>query len=178
MLEVLMGATALVAVLGMALPRLDGSRHRLDREAASLALLVESVGRLAEHRGYPVAVSFEIVPQRLRVHHDLDGDGRVDAGEETFRFPLRADVAFGTGGAPPLARDADPTGLRLQRDGRPTVVFRSDGTASESGAIHLTARRPAGASPQAADGRALFITASDGSVECLSYRTGSWEATC
>jgi hypothetical protein len=177
MLEILAGSAILVAIFGLALPRIDGAGHRLDREARSLALVVESARGIAVHRDYPVAVSFEIVPGRLRLHHDLDADGRIDPGEETLHLPLHHDVAFGTGGAPPVRPRSDPTDLTLLRQGRPTVVFEPDGSASETGVVHLTARRPANVT-RPSEGRALLIEANSGGVECLSYRSGTWEATC
>ena len=177
MLEILGGSALIVALVGLALPRLDGAGQRLDREARSLALVVESARGIAVHRDYPVAVSFEIVPQRLRLHHDVDGDGRVDPGEETLLLPLHQDVAFGVGPTPPLRPRSDPTDFTLLRRGRPTVVFGPDGSASETGVVHLTARRrPESLRPTEA--RALMIEAENGAVECLSYRSGSWDATC
>ena len=177
MLEILGGSAVLVAIFGLALPRLDGGSHRLDREARSLALVVESARGIAMHREYPVAVSFEIVPQRVRVHHDLDSDGRMDPGEETLLLPLHPDVAFGAGPTPPVRPRSDPTDLTVLRQGRPTVIFDPDGSASESAVVHLTARRRSD-SIRPTEGRALAIEAESGAVECLSYRSGSWDATC
>ena len=175
----LLGASALViAFFGIALPRFDRVAYTLDREAASLSLVLESARNIALNREYPVAVSFEIVPQRLRLHYDLDADGRVDANEETLHVPLRPDVAFGTGAAAPLRPRSDPTDFDLLREGRPTVVFSPAGTASESGVVHLTTRLAAGDESRPSDARAITIEAHDGSVECLSYRTRFWEATC
>lgn len=177
-MESVTGVALFVAVVGVALPNLDRTRHRLDGEVESLVLVMESAQRLALLRGYDLALTFDVVGNRIRLHHDRDADGAVDADEQIHDIPLRTDVAFGAGGARPLSAAAEPVTFTLRRGGRPAVIFRGDGTASESGFVHLAPRMPAGGPAQPEHARAIGVWQNTGAVSCLSYRTGRWEPSC
>lgn len=173
------GMLVLVAVVGFALPRVDGTARALDGEMESLALALRSTQRLAVLRNHDIVLTFDMAEDRIRVHHDVDGDGAPDARESVHWMPLRRDVAFGRGGAPPLRPGSDAAvTFRDTQSGLPAVTFGGAGGASESGAVHFTSTRAARSGLHPDHARALEIHGPTGEVRCRTYRNGVWEDAC
>jgi type II secretory pathway pseudopilin PulG len=127
-------------VLGIALPRLDTSRSRTDAAVRSAQILMLSAQRASIQRQHDIVVAFDTVQNSLRVHHDRNNNGVIDAGETFNLLPIEGGVAFGRGPAP--ERMIGPLAVTFKRtqDGLPAVTFRRGGTA-EFGGFYVRSQR-------------------------------------
>lgn len=178
LVEALTVMVVVVALVGFALPTLDVTRFRLDDEVGSIALMVTSARRLAVLRHHDIVLAFDRPRARIRLHHDRDSDGTVDSGEEVRFIRLREEVVFGSGGAALLAPGLATVSFVALQDGLPSVTFRENGSASESGVIYLTTREASLGSDLQEYARAIEVEAETGRVTCKSYRTSAWEVAC
>jgi Tfp pilus assembly protein FimT len=178
LVEALTVMVVVVALVGFALPTLDVTRFRLDDEVESIALMVTSARRLAVLRHHDIVLAFDRPGARIRLHHDRDSDGTVDSGEEVRFIRLRAEFVFGSGGAAPLVPGPATVSFVAVQDGLPSVTFRENGSASESGVIYLTTREASADADLREYARAIEVDARTGVVTCMSYRTSTWEVAC
>jgi prepilin-type N-terminal cleavage/methylation domain-containing protein len=164
----------LVGVLvGIAMPRIDFQRARVDSAALQLGSHLLLAQRVAVLKQHDVRISFDETARTVVIHMDADNDGttaateqtRTEAIEEGVRFALAGAALYGGGAALTFEKDADEL---------PTLVFHRNGSASEEGAVHLTSLSPYG--PQ--HDRAVRITRATGLARCWSRRTGTWQEGC
>lgn len=178
LVEMLTVMALVVIVMGIALPAIDVARFRLDGEVQSLALMINSSQRLAVLRQYDIVLAFDESEDRIRLHHDENNDGVMDSGEELRFIQLEEEVVFGRGGADALPEGGDEITFTERQDGLPSMTFRRNGSASETGVIYLTSLVASRASGHSEHTRAIAIERATGQVTCLSYRTSDWEIGC
>ncbi len=175
LIELLIVIVMIGVLAAIALPKIDVNRYRMDSAMQAVGSTLLVAQRLAVTRQYDVVVTIDVAGKRLLVHEDANNNGVVDAGERVRVVPLEDYVAFGRGGAPPLAilGPGDPVTFNKRVAGRPVVVFHRNGSASEAGGFYLTSRRPAG-SERPGDGRAVDIERGTGRVAWYRYAGGTW----
>jgi prepilin-type N-terminal cleavage/methylation domain-containing protein len=176
--ELIVVLTVVGVLASIAAPRIALGRLRTDSAVHEVMASLGAAQRLAVLRQHDVVVFFDLDGRGLRIHRDGDNDGVVDPGEDVRFLQLPETVGFGLGGAPGLSGDSGATTVTFSDDGAGSrLVFHRNGSGSEAGRIYL---RPV-EGPQSGDAsstRALTVERSTGEVRCLSYRTGSWEASC
>jgi prepilin-type N-terminal cleavage/methylation domain-containing protein len=159
--------------MALALPRVDLTRHRTETAVHDLATLLMAAQRAAVAGQHDVVVAFEQDARRVRVHHDLDNDGTMDAGERVRRIPLPDLVVFGRS-APALAQLGNgPVSFTRQQDGARAVTFNRAGSASEEGGAYLTTT--AQTAPPATAARAVVVDRATARAVTFRYTGGGWE---
>jgi prepilin-type N-terminal cleavage/methylation domain-containing protein len=159
--------------MALALPRVDLTRHRTETAAHELATLLMAAQRAAVAGQHDVVVAFEQDAGRVRVHHDVDNDGTMDAGERVRRVPLPDLVVFGRS-APALAQLGNgPVSFTRLQSGARAVTFNRAGSASEEGGAYLTTVTRTAPPPTAA--RAVVVDRATARVVTFRYTGGGWE---
>jgi len=124
-------------LVAMAAPRINLA-PAATRSAASItgtALLVAQRGAVA--RQHNVVVAFDASGRRIRVHYDVNNDGRVQGGEMANWQPLTAGVVFGRAAAPAGRAGTAAISFKGRQDGYPAIYFMRNGSASEEGGFYL-----------------------------------------
>ncbi len=178
LVEMLTVMALLVIIMGIALPNIDVARFRLDGEVQSLALMVNSSQRLAVLRQYDIVLAFDESDRMIRLHHDTDNDGEMESGEEVRYIRLEEEVVFGQGGATELVPGPSTVTFTETQGGLPSLTFRRNGSASETGVIYLTSLRASRASGYSHHSRAIEVERATGQVTCMSNKTLTWEIGC
>ena len=169
----------LVLVLtGIAAPRVDVTRFRIDSAIQSAVSVLMSSRGEAILRQHDVLVLFNADSLKLRVISDTNNNGAIDIGEAERQVVLEDAVTFGLGSADELFSYSDAISLGKKIDGTPALVFKRNGSASEEVVIYLTSMRGAGGTSFPGDTRALFIERATGRVVCYSFRTLAWIESC
>ena len=171
----------LLAVLGIVglttaivAPKIDLPHFGIEAGMRGIGTTLMAAQRDAVAAQHDVIVSFDSAGRALRIHWDADNDDTEDAGERIRVVGLDDGVTFGR-----------PTGVSARTfggaainfallNGRPAVIFRRNGSASESGGLYLTsirALRPGAGRPD--DTRAIEFERATGRAEWFRYR-GSW----
>lgn len=160
----------------MMTPLFSPGRWRADGAVQELAISLNAAQRLAVLRQHDVVIRFRISDRVVFIHQDANNNGAEDDGEGTRTLDLPETVGFGSGSVPNLPQGAAPVSFPV-RAGDPTLIFHRNGSANATGAVYL--RPMEGSLSDTSEGvRALTVERATGEVRCLSYRTGSWEASC
>lgn len=174
--EVLVVVVLIGIMAMMAGPRFDLSRHRSESAVHAVSTTLMAAQRAAVARQHDVAVAFDAAGLRLRIHHDADNDGIVDAGEQTRVEALPAGAVFGRGGAGALDRlGAGAISFTGRQDGMPVVVFSRGGNASEEGGLYLTSAIAETEGNRSGAARAIVVDRATGRASVLRYGGNGWE---
>lgn len=176
-----MSMAELLAVLGIVglttaivAPKLDVPHFAIEAGMRGIGTTLMAAQRDAVASQHDVIVSFDSTARTLRIHWDKDNDNTEDAGERIRIIGLDDGVTFGRP-ASVAARSFGTAPVNFAEvNGRPAVIFRRNGSASESGGLYLTsirALRPGASSPN--DTRAIEFERATGRAEWFRYR-GSW----
>jgi prepilin-type N-terminal cleavage/methylation domain-containing protein len=163
---------AIIGILaGIAIPKIDLTRFRVDSAMQSAGMIMLGAQRLAATRQYDVIVGFDEANNTIRIHQDANDNGVIDQGEHVTRRDLGDLVVFGRAGAPAHPNGAAAVTFTQVRDGLLSVTFHRNGSASEYGGFYLTSRRAvlAGLSK---DSRLLEIERSTGRPSWYRYNNG------
>src|SRR5712675_3275482 len=99
----LMLVVVMIAILaGLAWPRLDFQRYRLNTDARSVSMALMSAQRLAVSRQHNVVVTVDPATGQMVTHEDKNNDGIYTADERVRGFQLSTGVVFARNGAPDL----------------------------------------------------------------------------
>ncbi|MFV2007661.1 MAG: Tfp pilus assembly protein FimT/FimU [Longimicrobiales bacterium] len=172
--ELLLVMVIVGILAGVAAPRINLAKFRLDgavREVASYIISSKSTALLKQH---DVALLFDQTNNVIRILMDTNNNGATDAGETLRTEQFGDGVVFGRGGAPALPGGSATITFQKKIDGLPSVRFHRNGSASEEGLLYLTSRGPA--NPQ--NGRAIGVVRATGQVRCWSYATLVWKEGC
>ena len=173
MIELLIVITIIGIVSAFALPRIDRDQFLVDAAAREVATELAYAARAAATMQHDVRVAVDTGGRRLRVHEDQNNDNVVDAGERVTWTALAQGAVFARGGATALPFGTSAINLTRTQDGMPLVVFRRDGSASESGGIYVTTARALAANRPTAT-RAIEIVGPTGRMLVQSFGTGAW----
>jgi len=176
MVEIIVVLAVLGLLMSMAAPMLAAGKWRADAGVHEVLSGLNAAQRLAVLRQHDIVVTFLFGERALAVHRDEDNDGLADPGEDVRLVQLPESVGFGFGSAPAMAGDTIGVTFRDPGPG-PRLVFHRNGSASEAGRIYI---RPVegSLSAEASAVRAVAVERSTGMVQCFSYSTSSWRASC
>jgi prepilin-type N-terminal cleavage/methylation domain-containing protein len=172
----LMTVIVIIGIMAvLAAPRLDTVGRRTDAGMHQVAGVMAAAQRAAVARQHDVVVSFDAAVPSVITHFDKNGDGLVTSGERVLTERLSTALRFDRGGAP--AHIVGTAGLTFEgrQSGRPAVIFRRGGSASEEGGAYVTSRRATGAA-RPKDTRLVVVDRATGRVATYSYEGGAWKS--
>jgi Tfp pilus assembly protein FimT len=172
MIELIIVLMLVVVILGMAVPRIDLGRIRVDSSAMRVSAYLLAAQRIAVTKQHDVRILFDEDHRALRIHEDANNDGVQDPSERVRTETLDDGILFGLGDDPLTGDDA--LTFADGGEGLPTVTYHRNGAASEEGAAHLTAL-PAG---RPTYDRAVHVTRATGLTRCWSRASEDWKEGC
>ena len=175
-LIVIMAFIGLLA--GIAAPRIDVAKFRMDSAAVEVSTALHAAQQTALLRGHNVNVAFDTAQGALVVHYDADNDKTIDSSETWRTIELGEGVAFGRGGAPALNGVTAGVSFTVTINSKPGMRFYRNGSTSEAGTVYLTSRQGQIGGTYAEHSRAMEIERSTGRIRCYSYKSGAWEEKC
>lgn len=169
---------AVVTIVGLTTaivaPKIDLPHYGIEAGMRGIGTTLMVAQRDAVAAQHDIIVSFDSSAHALRIHWDADNDDTEDPGERIRIIGLDDGVTFGRP-AGVAARSFGSAPINFaQVNGRPAVIFRRNGSASESGGLYLTsirALRPGANRPD--DTRAIEFERATGRAEWFRYRS-SW----
>ncbi len=159
---------------GLAAPRLDVSRFKMNSAVMEVATELMSAQRYAVLRGHDVVIAFDEDNRWMRVHLDANNDGVVQEGENTRAAQLGDGVSFGRASGATLTQATQNITFIQKQESMPSLTFHRNGSASEAGIIYLTFTQAA--LPKS--NRGVEVIRSTAKVKCWSYGTETWQETC
>jgi hypothetical protein len=173
--------TELVAVLvivgittAIVAPKIDLPHFGIDAAMRTVGTTLMVAQRDAVAAQHDIIVSFDTAGRALRIHWDADNDDTEDAGERVRTVGLDDGVTFGRP-TEVAARSFGGGSVNFATvNGLPAVIFRRNGSASESGGLYLTSLRalqPGASRPD--DTRAIEFERATGRAEWFRYQ-GAW----
>ena len=173
LVEALMVIVLLGLVAAFAIPKLNFGAYRINAGVRGLAGLLARAQRLAVTDQSDVNVIFNTSDNSVTLHEDANNDNVIQSTERVRTYPLGEGVAFGLGGAPLRVFAPAPLTFTHEMNGKPELIFRRDGSASENGAIYLTSTA-ALVSARPTDGRDVEIIEATGRVQWYQYNGSAW----
>ncbi len=166
--ELLTVIVILGIIAALAIPRLDWMAYRVNGEVRQVAMQLSYAQRLAVSLQHNVQVTIDHDNRRMIVDEDANNDGIFSSNERRRVLQLETGLNFERNSAPALPAPSPDNEVTQ-------IIFRRDGSASQSGAVFLnTARGVAGGNNK--DARALVITRATGRASSFTYLNGSWVA--
>lgn len=176
-LVVIMALIGIIA--GIAGPRIDLAKYRLDSAALELSTGLHGAQQTALLRGHNVNFVFEPGLNRMILHLDADNDKLAGSSESQRVIEFGEGVVFGRGGAPALnGVTNDISFTETWGSGSPVVRFYRNGSTSEAGTVYITSKQAQLGSTYAEHSRAIQIERATGRIRCFSYKSGSWQEKC
>jgi prepilin-type N-terminal cleavage/methylation domain-containing protein len=175
LVELLYVLIILGILAGVAVPRIDVDRFRMNSAAIEVATSLAAAQRSAVLRGHDIVVAMDLQSNRLRIHTDANNDGNIQAHEEWKVLELPEGTTFGLVDAPALSSGTTPTTFLDHQGTFSSLTFHRNGSASEKGFIYLTG---AGGGASGKNSRAIEVVRATARVKCWSHHSGSWKETC
>jgi prepilin-type N-terminal cleavage/methylation domain-containing protein len=158
----------------IAIPKSGIASYKANSGAQVVASTLTYAQRQAISRQTDTRVAFDIANREMRIHEDADNDNVIDLAERVTVTPLPEGITFARGTALPRAMGAGVVNFTRTQGGLPIVIFRRDGSASESGGVYVTT--VAGLSlGRTADVRAIEVSRATGRAAWFSFATGAWK---
>lgn len=177
LIELMVVVTLIGIMAAMAAPRFDLSPSRSEAAVHQMGSALISAQRAAIGGQHNVVAAFDVTNNRIRIHLDLDNDGKVETGERIRYETLQKGAVFGRSGAGVMAQIGSTANVSFTRkqDGMPAVTFTRAGTASEEGGVYVTSDRAqkAGNKPNVA--RAVLVERASGRVSTFYFSGNKWE---
>ncbi len=175
MVEVVMVVATMGLLTAVALPKLDLSRFRAIASMQAIGTTLLAAQRLAVSRQHNVIVSFDQSASALIVHQDANNDNVVNGAEVVRRIPLGEKIVFGRASTPAHALGPAAINFTKRIAGRPAVIFRRNGSASEHGSLYVTTRHAAMQGGRLQDTRLLEIERATGRASWYRYGGSGWQ---
>ncbi len=164
--ELLWVIVILSIIAGLALPRLDWLKYRLNAETRNVSLQLSYAQRLAVSLQHNVQVTIDHGNRRLVVDEDANNDGVFSVGERRRIVQLDDGINFEQVTAPSLPAPSPSNELTL-------IIFRRDGSADQNGVIYMNTNRAVNLN-SATDARALEIVRASGRAYQYKYTSAGW----
>lgn len=164
--ELLWVIVILSIIAGLAIPRLDWMKYRVNSEQRNISMQLNYAQRLAVSLQHNVQVTLDRTNRRLVVDEDQDNDGTFSAGERRRVVILDDGVNFERNGVGDLPAPAPTNELT-------TIIYRRDGSADQSGVIFMNTNRGV-TSGNNKDARALEVIRATGRADSYRYQGGTW----
>jgi prepilin-type N-terminal cleavage/methylation domain-containing protein len=158
----------------VAIPALGKGRSRAETAVQVVMSSLSQAQRMAVTSQHNVVVSFDTVDCTVRIHQDLNNDGRIEDGERQYVMFLGKGVVFGVGTATPRPGDAPPITFTGRQNGRPAVTFMRNGALTEAGAIYLTTPQGRLHISRADDARMIEVERATGQPSSFHFDKGTW----
>ncbi|HEY2806744.1 MAG TPA: GspH/FimT family protein [Gemmatimonadales bacterium] len=172
-IELLMVMAIIAIISAVALPKLDFRTFKVDAAARGLASQLAAAQRQAVTNQSNVNVLFDTVTNAIKVHEDVNNDNIQDPTERVRRYPLGDGVVFGVGSTPTRVYTGGSITFTRKQGTVPELIFRRDGSASESGAAYLTSLNSA-TNGRTKDGRSIEVILATGRVAWYKYVGTTW----
>ena len=171
MLELAMTVSVISIIAGIAIPRMNLHRFRLDASVRLIQTTLQQSERESVKRQHNYVVGFDVAGKRLRVLDDQNNNGAADANERVLWKELDEGIKFAN---PPAGFNGGAavsvTGTKIVTvDGYPSIIFRRDGAANTDAQVYITSTRN-----QNGDFRLLSVTRATGRVDWYRYGT-TWK---
>ena len=173
-IELLVVIAIIAIISAVALPNLDFTSYRIDGAVRGLSGALQAAQRKAVTNQSNVNVIFVVSESAIRVHEDDNNDNIITSNERVRQYPLGEGVEYGIGGAPTRSFTPAPITFTRTNGGLPEVIFRRDGSASESGAVYLSSIN-ATARGRTKDARSVELIEATGRVEWYKYTGAAWQ---
>ena len=178
LLELLVVIAVIGVIVAIAAPKMNLDAYRVNSGVRAVSSTMSYAQRLSITLQHDVRVAFDQANNRLRIHEDANNDGVMDPTERVTYSNLPDGITFGLGSAAPITYIDGSSGtgtfnFTQQQAGLPVVVFRRDGSASESGGFYLNSVK-ALATGSTDFVRACEVIRSSGRVIWYTYITGAW----
>jgi prepilin-type N-terminal cleavage/methylation domain-containing protein len=158
----------------IAIPKTGIATYKASSGAQVVASTLTYAQRQAISLQTDTRVAFDVVNNELRIHEDANNDNVIDLAERVTVRQLPEGITFGRGTATARGMGAGAVNFTRTQGGLPIVIFRRDGSASESGGVYVTTT--AGLSVgRTADVRAVEVSRASGRAAWFSYATGAWK---
>lgn len=174
LIEMLTVIVIIGLMTSLALPRSGLASYKANSGAQVVATTLTYAQRQAISRQADTRVAFDVDNSELRIHEDRDNDNVIDANERVTVTPLPEGMTFGRGAAPARAMGNAAVNFTRTQGILPIVVFRRDGSASESGGVYLTTVDGLSVG-RTADVRAVEVSRGTGRASWFTYATGVWK---
>lgn len=171
MIEVMAAMIIISVIVGIALPRMNLHRFRLDASVRVIQTTIQQAERESVKRQHNFVIGFDTIGNRLRVLDDQNNNNVADASERVIWKTLDTGIKFAK---PPAGFNGGAavsvTGTKLTTSGGyPSIIFRRDGAASTDAQVYITSTRN-----QDGDFRLLSITRATGRIDWYRYGT-TWK---
>ena len=174
LIEMLIVLVIIGVVVGLAAPKIDVTKFRVESAMQGVGTMLLAVERQAITQQHDVIVMFDVPNNLLRIHDDANNNGLVDPGERVRGMPLGEGIVFGRAGV--AARPMGMAAVNFTKvvAGLPAVVFHRDGSASEAGGFYLTSNRAATGGTHLDDTRSVELERATGRASWFKYGAGGW----
>ncbi len=132
--ELLWVIVILGVIAGLAIPRLDWMKFRVNAEARNTSLQLGYAQRLAVSLQHNVQVTIDHGTRRMIVDEDANNDGLYGANERRRVIQLENGVNFERNGVGTLPAPSATNELTR-------IIYRRDGSADQTGVIYLNTVR-------------------------------------
>lgn len=164
--ELLWVIVIISVVAGLAVPRLDWMKYRVNAETRNIAMQLTYAQRLSVSLQHDVRVTLDHTTRRLLVDEDRDNNGSYGSGERRRVVQLDDGVNFERNGVTTLPAPLPTNELT-------TIIYRRDGSADQGGVVYLNTNRGVSLGTNK-DARALEIVRATGRATTYSFVSGSW----
>lgn len=158
-------------VAGMAVPRLNYERYRIDAAMRTVRTVLQGAQRQAIMRQTNVVVAFNAATHVLEIVEDADNDCQYDNGERLITRPLeegaRFDIPAVAYGSPVSAPVTGPNLCTIR--GLPAVQFLRDGASSSDADIYMTSSRGT-----QTDFRLVRVNMASGRADAFRFNGSTW----
>ena len=175
LVEMLIVLVVIGLVVGLAAPKIDVTKFRVQSAMQGVGMTMLAVERQAITQQHDVIVMFDVPNNLIRIHDDANNNGIVDPGERLRGMPLGDGIIFGRAGVTPRPMGGAPVNFTKVVAGLPAVVFHRDGSASEAGGFYLTSNRAATGGTHLDDTRSVEIERATGRALWFKYGAGVWQ---
>src|SRR5215831_731939 len=175
LIEMLIVLVVIGLVVGIAAPKIDVTKFRIQSAMQGMGMTMLAVERQALTQQHDVIVMFDVPNNLIRIHDDANNNGIVDPGERVRGVPLGEGIVFGRAGVTPRPMGGAAVNFTKVVAGLPAVIFHRDGSASEAGGFYLTSNRAASAGTHLDDTRSVEIERATGRALWFKYGSGGWQ---
>lgn len=170
LIEMLVAIVVIGIMTSIALPRINLEAYKVNSAVRAVTSTLTYAQRLSVTLQHDVVVTFDQGGRRLRMHEDRNNDGTINNNERVTITQLENGVVFSRGATPAHAIGSGALNFTRTQNGFPAVIFRRDGSASESGGFYLNSKRSVAAGTTH-EARAGEIVRATGRVVWYRYTT-------
>jgi prepilin-type N-terminal cleavage/methylation domain-containing protein len=175
LVEMLIVLVVIGLVVGLAAPKIDVIKFRIQSAMQGVGMTLLAVERQAITQQHDVIVMFDVANNLIRIHDDANNNGIVDPGERVRGMPLGEGIVFGRAGVTPRPMGGGAVNFTKVVAGLPAVVFHRDGSASEAGGFYITSNRAALSGVHLDDTRSVELERATGRALWFRYGAGGWQ---